>query len=165
MVGNNITNCQIGLALHYADNHTIYQNNFFDNTYQVVGGLEPIWSGGSGTRYSVCQWCNGSVGNYWSDYNGTDQNGNGLGDVPYVINEANSDEYPLMNPVSLKEITLSIEVYEDLASPTLSPSVSPSSPEAEPVSMGQVIAVLASTTVAIVGLWLYFRKPKPEEAH
>jgi nitrous oxidase accessory protein len=165
MVGNNITACKIGLALLYADNNMVYQNNFVGNTYQVAGGLEPIWSGGSGTRYSVCQWCNGSVGNYWSDYNGTDQNGNGIGDAPYVINEANSDENPLMNPVSLKEIALSIEVYEDLASPALSPSASPSSPVAEPVSMGQVIAVLASTTVAIVGLWLYFRKPKPEEAH
>jgi parallel beta-helix repeat protein len=165
MVGNNVTNCQIGLSLHYADNNTVYQNNFVGNTYQVVGGLEPIWSGGSGTRYSVCQWCNGSVGNYWSDYNGTDQNGDGIGDVTYVINEANSDEYPLMNPVDVKEVAFSIETYEEIPSPTLSASASPKPPETEGVSTGQIIALLASATVAVVGLWLYFRKPKPEEAN
>jgi hypothetical protein len=35
--------------------------------------------------------------NYWSDYNGTD--GDGIGDTPYIINEENQDNYPLMSPV------------------------------------------------------------------
>ena len=81
MVGNNITNCAVGLAILFADNNTIYQNNFFGNTQQAAGGLEPIWSGGSGTRYSVCQWCNGTVGNFWSDYSGVDEDKNGIGDT------------------------------------------------------------------------------------
>ena len=54
-------------------------------------------------------WDNGypSGGNYWSDYAGEDlysgpyQNetgSDGIGDMPYVIDESNTDNYPLMNP-------------------------------------------------------------------
>jgi parallel beta-helix repeat protein len=40
----------------------------------------------------------GYLGNYWNDYNGSDTNGDGIGDVPHVIDENNQDNYPLMNP-------------------------------------------------------------------
>ena len=39
--------------------------------------------------------------NYWSDYKGTDSNLDGVGDTPYIINENNQDDYPLMEPVQL----------------------------------------------------------------
>ena len=42
-----------------------------------------------------------SGGNYWNDYNGTDNNGDGIGETPYIINEDNQDNYPLMNPVDI----------------------------------------------------------------
>jgi hypothetical protein len=42
-------------------------------------------------------WDNGQVGNFWSDYNGTDLNGDGVGDTPYKIDALNLDRYPLMN--------------------------------------------------------------------
>jgi uncharacterized repeat protein (TIGR01451 family) len=37
------------------------------------------------------------LGNYWSDYSGTDTNNDGIGDVSYSINSEN-DYYPLMQP-------------------------------------------------------------------
>ena len=40
--------------------------------------------------------------NYWSDYKGTDSNLDGIGDTPYIINEDNQDDYPLMEPLKLE---------------------------------------------------------------
>jgi len=45
---------------------------------------------------STDYWDNGFEGNYWSDYNGTDSNQDGIGDTPYVIDASNIDHYPLM---------------------------------------------------------------------
>jgi hypothetical protein len=71
------------------ENCVFYFNNFFNNTLHVY-------------HQSPCQglnsWDNGFVGNFWSNYTGMDMNEDGLGDVPYVINENNVDHYPLMNP-------------------------------------------------------------------
>jgi hypothetical protein len=45
---------------------------------------------------SVNSWDNGVEGNYWSDYHGADANRDGIGDTPYLIDETNKDNYPLM---------------------------------------------------------------------
>jgi predicted secreted protein len=39
------------------------------------------------------------LGNYWADYRGQDDNADGIGDEPKVIDENNIDYYPLMQPV------------------------------------------------------------------
>jgi parallel beta-helix repeat protein len=85
--GNTVTNCAYGISFT-TDNNTVYHNNFINNAQQVnEKGANTTWDDG----YP-------SGGNYWSDYNGTDANGDGIGDIPYIIDEYNWDNYPLMYP-------------------------------------------------------------------
>jgi len=87
IVDNNITgNTGHGLEIGGSSNNTIYRNRFINSTAQIY------------TRLSSNTWDDGERGNFWSDYNGTDANGNGIGDTPYVVDENNQDRYPLMEP-------------------------------------------------------------------
>jgi nitrous oxidase accessory protein NosD len=73
-----------GLFLGDSDNNTIQHNDFINNTKQAS------------TVDSQSSWDNGAQGNYWSDYRGTDTDGDGIGNTPYVIDADNNDNYPLM---------------------------------------------------------------------
>jgi nitrous oxidase accessory protein len=79
---NELFNNNVAVYLDGSFNH-IYHNNFVNNLGEVVDG-------------GVNTWDNGCEGNYWSNYNGTDLNGDGIGDA-YLPWES-VDNYPLMNP-------------------------------------------------------------------
>jgi nitrous oxidase accessory protein len=53
---------------------------------------------------SINTWDNGFEGNYWSGYDGTDSDGDGVGDTPYIVDGSNQDNYPLMAPYMLGDI-------------------------------------------------------------
>ena len=102
--GNNIVMNDVGLMLAACDYNAIYHNNFIDNKLQA-DAAKGMWKPGHNTLDSGYP----SGGNYWSDYNGTDQNSgsdqyqpgaDGIGDRTYVINEDNQDSYPLIAPIS-----------------------------------------------------------------
>jgi len=96
---NAYSNNLYGIYLYYSsNNNTIYHNNFINNTNQV-------WSD------SMNVWDNGKEGNYWSDYTGQDLNGDGIGDTPYVIDENNQDNRPLMGILSDFKVTWKEETY------------------------------------------------------
>jgi parallel beta-helix repeat protein len=92
---NNITNNDIGIELDEFPNNRIYHNNFIDNTQQVH--IEP-------SGYANF-WDNGVEGNYWNNYTGVDVDGggDGVGDGPHIIDLNNTDNHPLMGPVSFFE--------------------------------------------------------------
>jgi nitrous oxidase accessory protein len=110
---NNIERNNIGINLEnirvYGDStigsgNTVYRNNLVDNSQQVF--VEKKYKHDTYLDVStlvngtdIVMWDNGKEGNYWSDYNGTDANGNGIGDTPYVIDENNKDNRPLIRPV------------------------------------------------------------------
>lgn len=92
---NIISNNDIGVLLSSISpvNNTIWNNDFVDNTKQALDDASE----------ADVFWDNGSEGNYWSNYNGTDNDGDGIGDTPYVVDENNQDNYPLMEPVIIPE--------------------------------------------------------------
>jgi len=93
--GNYVADNKVGVTFSGSMvNGNVLYNNSFDNDQNVQ-----ITS----TNYTEV-WDNGTVGNYWSNYNGTDSNGDGIGDTPYIIDENNQDIYPLMNPVDVTTI-------------------------------------------------------------
>jgi hypothetical protein len=52
-------------------------------------------------------WDNGTHGNFWDDYEGEDNDENGIGDKPYNISSNNQDRYPLMESWAINNIPLS----------------------------------------------------------
>lgn len=104
IIGNTFENNVIGIFFsHGASNNIIYDNNFVNNQKDVddAHSILPTVYG-----LSVNSWDNGSRGNYWSNYNGTDDNGDGIGDSPHFVYENNQDNYPLMNPVDIEEFII-----------------------------------------------------------
>ncbi|MHC1757793.1 MAG: PKD domain-containing protein [Methanosarcina sp.] len=85
LLSNNMvySNLDCGIKLLASSNNVIH-GNYFDNEENARDYKLNIW--------------NGSTGNYWSDYEGTDENGDGIGDSAYAVNpEAGSMDYmPLM---------------------------------------------------------------------
>jgi parallel beta-helix repeat protein len=161
------------LNLQGSSNNTIYHNNFVGNAQQANS------AGGNNT------WDNGypSGGNYWDDYIGTDANGDGIGDIPYEINENNTDRYPLMFPFgtsppptptpspspspSPSPIPTPTPQPTATPTPTLSPSPEPTptpspEPQPEPKPFPTILVATASASVVVVslGVLVYFKKRK-----
>ena len=101
---NNVNrNSHYGIDLGSSINNTIYLNNFINNTGNVYSSNSTnTWNPPEEINYS----CNGSthenyLGNYWSDYSGSDPEGDSVGNSPYNILGCcppNTDNYPLMEP-------------------------------------------------------------------
>jgi parallel beta-helix repeat protein len=99
VVGNTLNNNSIGVEVHTSSFNTFYHNNFILNkAYQarILGGVSNKWD-------------DSVEGNYWSDYDGLDTDGDGIGDteLPWWV-----DSYPLIKPWSITKIPF-IEIAED----------------------------------------------------
>jgi len=88
-----------GIFFSLSAQNKFFRNDIVDNYSQVI------------CIYGTNIWDNGSVGNYWSDYNGTDKDGDGIGDEPHHIptyqiqtgEDYDVDNYPLMEPYIIPE--------------------------------------------------------------
>ena len=168
---NNFTYNQNALYFSSASSNNIYLNNFQNNTRQVYdNGMNNPYASvvsatlsrqSTGARFqtlahvsvepanfigplqlSANNWDNGAKGNYWSDYNGTDANGDGIGDTAFYLYGNNQDNYPLMSPSNRSA---------QLPYPSPSPSPSPSIPE---FPAGIILPPLAVASACL----LIFRK-------
>jgi parallel beta-helix repeat protein len=142
IVGNRIENNELGSGIQFEDssnNNLVYGNDIIDN----YCGILLIGSKDNQIYHNNLQnsvnaktsdklgnvWDNGypSGGNWWSDYNGADQNKDGIGDTLIVfINENNNDNYPLMARFNISSVTTEMPDWEYAM---ISPLISIVSPE------------------------------------
>jgi hypothetical protein len=130
-VANNSIGVEIGVTSSEPQNTTFYHNDFVQNTQQTnVINLD----------HSDC-WDNGKEGNYWSNYTGSDDNNDGLGDSTYIIfgerhsydhpgttyAESYEDHHPLMAPFNCSSINIELPEWATSQSPKLftSPDIIP----------------------------------------
>ena len=144
---NNILNSQYGITIYASNSNLICENNFINNTYQFSANEEYfiIW-GGSVSVNTIER-------NFWSDYNGTDVNGDGMGDLPFVLDENNVDSYPLMKLVAIPVFPEPTSPPEPTPIPT--PTEEPQQPEQD-ITAGAILAV--TSIVVFLGLLFYFIK-------
>ncbi len=83
---NIITHNYYGVkAAPLSQGNNIYYNDFIGNTFSAYDEGANLWSDGYG------------LGNNWSDYDGVDNDHNGIGDMPYFIAPYGaSDDFPSM---------------------------------------------------------------------
>ncbi|KAA0234257.1 MAG: putative ABC transporter binding protein NosD [Acidimicrobiales bacterium] len=144
------------------------ENAFIDNGEQVAtdgrGDLE-------GNEWSV-----DGRGNYWSDFAGYDADGNGLGDIPYEIEDVFSDltdSYPdlmfFQGTPAARAVDMAGRAFPDLKpEPKLSddaPLVEmpgfPAAPTAEAAASNWPVAVVSLALLGFAGgfIWLAGRRP------
>jgi len=73
-----------GLYAKQSSSNTIYLNDFIGNVIHA-------------SDTGINNWDSSGIGNYWDDYNGNDNNFDGVGDTTYsILGGVNVDHYPLM---------------------------------------------------------------------
>ncbi|MQY62277.1 hypothetical protein GH146_03190, partial [archaeon] len=111
IIGNYIADCGAGINIMGGSNNIIKNNTFANN----ISPISIAYSSGGGHVITENSFINGTFiivwlsphptvdRNYWSDYNGTDADGDGIGDTPHfrIVGDETVyiDFHPLMEPV------------------------------------------------------------------
>ena len=146
-LNNYVGSCGIGIEFLGSSNHLVkfntFKNNDIDIAINYVSGNNLITITYNNLNDYVQVWMSGqqTIGmNFWVDYNGTDSDGDGIGDSPYFYNEILQDNHPLMEPVMIPTLT---------PIPTHTPEPT-STPYEEPQHVEQEAILGVAVTVAVV---------------
>jgi len=93
---NTIANSPCGVELENSSRNFIFFNNFINNTKDIwiFTNSSDIWVSPRALPFRYKGRIGmGFLGNYWDRYNGTDRDGDGIGDEPYL-----NDTAPLISP-------------------------------------------------------------------
>jgi parallel beta-helix repeat protein len=107
ILNNYMSSCGIGIEFLGSSNHLVkfntFKNNDIDIAINYVSGNNLITITYNNLNDYVQVWMSEQQTidmNFWADYNGTDSDGDGIGDSPYFYHGILQDNYPLMEPVS-----------------------------------------------------------------
>jgi len=154
ILNNYISSCGIGIEFLGSSNHLVKFNTFKTNDIDIainyVSGNNLITITYNNLNDYVQVWMSEQQTidmNFWVDYNGTDSDGDGIGDSPYFYNEILQDNHPLIEPAVIP-------------TPTPIPTYTPEpTPEVELFSI--TFATVTSVVLAIImSLLVYFKKRK-----
>ena len=175
-------------ATHFvgSQSNVLHHNNFVDN-------LRDISKDSSYYDIRIVKsinfWDDGREGNYWRKYfdywSKNEIGNNGIGTLPYELNEFNKDNYPLLELVNIESYTsyasTTLPYPIPTQPPTISPKPSPTSipsptqsniPTLQPTAnngsqinyslnpLVYEIGIIAIAIVSIAGLLVYFKKHK-----
>ncbi len=157
------------IGVYDSSNNEIYLNDFVDSSvssyvYTPTGSntwCSPfeLWYSYRGNRYLSY------LGNYWSDYDGGDSDGNGIGDISWEIG-SERDDYPLMesfknyvfrvystNPLDgAEDIRTTTSVTVEFTAPVVLPEGAPSIQLKEGDAVIAAAVEVSGVTVTIIPL-------------
>ena len=147
MIGNNISLSGLGTSIYASNNNTISNNNYFKNAVQFSANEDYYLTWGGNRSINTIN------RNYWSNYNGTDANRDGIGDTPFIIDSYNKDNNPIMSP-----IPVTLPNYGPTSSPIPTINTGPHMPETEPFPTSTVLVAALILLAVVIASVLLFRR-------
>ncbi|MGD6806429.1 MAG: hypothetical protein ACQCN4_05670 [Candidatus Bathyarchaeia archaeon] len=141
---NIISKCNISriFIMDWSSSNLFFANNILRCNNSDVKFIE---------IFSANFWDNGSVGNYWFDYqtkyaNASEKTNTGVGDTSYILDKNNIDHHPLIYPYDIEKNTIT----------TSNPTNKPENPLTTTSLI--IVSILISAVGAIIGFFYYYRK-------
>lgn len=143
-----------GMYVYQCKENTIYRNTFSSNTsrqvnaYYTLIGSGDLWNSVIPFCYAYNDSiCSGKMGSHYSNYTGSDSNGDGIGEDPYTPTASGSltkqDLYPLMDP----DTTYAVQAWYLAEDQTM--TMDPNQPGALQTLAGSSSLVWISDTAAL----------------